>query len=115
VIAERIKRLKELSEKMPRSLEFAKADPAHERASWYALQEKFLKRWPELESALGTAPGQEQGARDRDLLLREVANVSKGRSYLDAIRALSSDAKKAGSAWLQAIVDAVSRTWDGRP
>ena len=111
VIEERIKRLRELSEKMPRSLEFAKADPAHERASWYALQEKFLKRWPEMESALNTAPGHEPGARDRDLLLRELTSVSKGRSYLEAIRALSSDAKKAGSAWLQAIVDAVSRTW----
>lgn len=111
VIEERIKRLKELSEKMPRSLEFARADPARERASWYAVQEKFLARWPEMESALNTTPAQESGARDRDLLLREMASVSKGRNYLDSVRALSPDAKKAGSAWLQAIVDAVFRTW----
>jgi hypothetical protein len=111
VIEERIKRLRELAEKMPRSLEFARADPARERASWYALQQKFLERWPEMESALNTAPGRETGSEHRDLLLRELLNVSKGRSYLEAIRALSSDAKKAGSAWLQAIVDAVSRTW----
>lgn len=111
VIEERIKRLKELSEKMPRSLDLARADPVRARTSWFALQEKFLARWPEMESALSAAPVQELGARDRGFLLREMANVSKGRSYLESVRALSPDAKKAGSAWLQAIVDAVSRMW----
>ena len=68
-----------------------------------------------MESALNSAPGHELDARNRDILLRELMSVSKGRNYLEAIRALSPDAKKAGSAWLQAIVDAVSHAWDGRP
>ena len=114
VIDERIKRLRELSEKMPRSLEFAKADPAHERASWYVMQEKFLTRWPGMESALTTAPGRDAGSKDREVLLRELESVSKGRSYLEAIRALTPDAKKAGTVWLQAIVNAVSSVWDCR-
>ena len=111
VIEERVKRLRELAGKMPRSLELARADPAHAGAGWCALQEKFLKRWPEMESALNAAPGQNLGSQDRDILLRELASASKGRSYLETIRALSSGAKKAGSAWLQAIVDSISLTW----
>ena len=111
VIDERIKRMKELAEKMPRSLEFAKADPARERASWYAVQEKFVKRGPEMEAKLALPPRPDLCAREQDVVLGELAGVSKGKSYVDAIRALSPDAKKAGTAWLQSIVDAVAGLW----
>ena len=114
VVEERVRRLKELAGKMPRSLEYARAHPAKAKASWCAVQQRFLEQWPEMESKLNVAPGPDVGARERDILLNEIAMVSKGKTYLESIQTLSSDAKKAGSAWLRAIVSFVSCTWDRR-
>jgi UDP-N-acetylglucosamine/UDP-N-acetylgalactosamine diphosphorylase len=109
VINERVERLKELAGKMARSLEHAK------RNTQLALppelvrqQELLLSRWSELEFTLRQGPPTDAGIQERDRFL--VAWEGLGpMPYLDAVRALPLDAKLAGTAWLKAVVESVSR------
>ena len=107
VIAERIKRLKELAEKMPQSLEIARAEFHGAPAPWCTEQEKLVKEWPAMEAALKKGPADSVGAADRDRFLSDVRTV-KGANCLDTVRSLSPSAKQIGSAWLQAVVQEVS-------
>jgi len=107
VIAERIKRLKELAEKMPRSLEIARAESHGAPAPWSAEQERLVKEWPAMEAALKKGPADSVGAVDRDRFLSGVGTV-KGTNCLDTVRSLSPSAKQTGTAWLQAVVQEVS-------
>ena len=107
VLSERIKRLKELAGKMPRSLEIARAESRGALAPWCAEQEQLVKEWPAMESVLKKGPADLSGAAERDRFLAELGAV-KGPSYLDSIRALNPAAKKTGTAWLQTIVNEVS-------
>jgi UDP-N-acetylglucosamine/UDP-N-acetylgalactosamine diphosphorylase len=111
VIVERIKRLKELAEKMPRSLEIARAESRGTVPPWCAEQEQLVKAWPAMEVVLKQGPADSVGAADRDRFLGEVGAV-KGTNYLDTIRALCPPAKRTGTAWLQAIVKEVSVVGD---
>jgi UDP-N-acetylglucosamine/UDP-N-acetylgalactosamine diphosphorylase len=103
VLGERIKRLKELAEIMPRSLEIARAESRGADPSWGAEQEHLVKAWPAMEAALKQGPADSVGAADRDRFLDEVGAV-KGTNYLDTIRALNPTTKRTGTAWLQAIL-----------
>ena len=60
-----------------------------------------------METALKKGPADGVGAADRDRFLGEVA-AAKGSSYVESVRALNPATKKAGTAWLQAIVSDVS-------
>jgi UDP-N-acetylglucosamine/UDP-N-acetylgalactosamine diphosphorylase len=106
-IAERIKRLEEWAEKMPRSLEIARAESRGSPPSWCAEQEQLVKAWPAMEAALKQGPADAVGAADRDRFLGEVDAV-KGAGYLNAVRALGTPARRTGTAWLQAMVNDVS-------
>ena len=107
MIAERVQRLGELASNMERSLTLgvrrhgdALPDPP------YALQRRFMEGWAELAPRLQRAPPPETGARNLEALLSAIAALSTSRRFLDAIRDLDPDARTAGTAWLQAIVDA---------
>jgi len=113
VISERIKRLGELAKKMPRSLELAKREPGGAAATWQVEQEKLVQAWPEMKARLEKGPEDSVGARLRDPFLSRVTQA-KQRSYVDTIRALDASAKQQGTAWLQAIVDDVSKVGDFR-
>ena len=107
VLDERIKRLKELAEKMPHSLEIVRAESRGVTPPWCAQQEQLMKTWPAMEAALKQGPADSVGAVDRDRFLGEVGAV-KGTSYLNTIHSLNLPAKRTGTAWLQAIVKEVS-------
>jgi UDP-N-acetylglucosamine/UDP-N-acetylgalactosamine diphosphorylase len=112
VIKERIKRLKELAEKMVRSLEVArqhsdlKLPPALE-----AQQLALINRWPEIETRLHAGVAADTGARDRDAFLAAWERIDLGTSYINAVASLAPAAKQAGTAWLQAVVDSTSKLW----
>ena len=105
-VAERQQRLGELAAHMPRALELAQREGAAD-ASWLAEQEKLRHTWPALEAALRTAPPDDTGARERDVLLSALAGRHRD-AYLDVVRALPAAARHAGTAWLQQVVKAVS-------
>lgn len=106
-VGERIKRLEEFVEKLPRSLENEKLGPGHRRR-----QEILLKRWPMLKGALASGPAEEIGAIQRDAFLSEWNRIDEHTSYLRAIAGLSPSARSSGTAWLQAIVDSYASAWE---
>ena len=108
---ERIKRLQELAEKMPGSLELAKADGQDLDAAPYRQQQALIERWPMMRAALAGLDRVEGSVRDRDNLLNALGRSSPGTSYLDAVRNLSPSARAAGTAWLQSLVDDALALW----
>ncbi|MBU1692805.1 MAG: UDP-N-acetylglucosamine pyrophosphorylase [Verrucomicrobia bacterium] len=109
VLKERIKRLGDLAGRMERSLELAKRDPLPEPV--LARQRELMERWPEMEGVLKQGPGAETGARDRDAFLATWSAAERADGYLKAVGRLPDPARKAGSAWLQALVDEMSALW----
>jgi UDP-N-acetylglucosamine/UDP-N-acetylgalactosamine diphosphorylase len=112
IIAERVKRLKELADKMPLSL--AKARSALGGvlpAVPYAQQQALIGRWPEMEAHLLQGPAPDTGTALRDAFLAEWDKIGTGTTYLKAVGALGTETRAAGTAWLQAIVDAVAALW----
>jgi hypothetical protein len=107
-IEERIKRLKELADKMPHSLSIARAEWKGELPPWCAEQEKLMKQWPILESLLKTGPAEHVGVPHRDEFLKAWEEIDARLAYPKAVGMLSPEARKAGTAWLQAIVDATA-------
>ena len=111
IIAERIKRLGELAAKMKLSLELAGSSGAS--ATAVAEQERLLKHWPQWESRLKQELSANLDVKDRDALLKQIANHS-GEGYLQAVQGLAPSAKEAGTKWLQAVVDSVALIWDAK-
>ncbi len=101
VIGERLKRMDELVEKL------AASSARHPSPDEAAFQNSFAATWPALRPHLTPDATANIGARDRVTLLAGLDTSSK-RSYLDAIHTLSPSARTSGTAWLQAVVDAVA-------
>lgn len=106
IIAERVKRLGELAAKMKLSLELAGAS-----STAVAEQQRLLRSWPQWEVRLKQEPSVGLGAKDRDILLKQIAK-QPGVGYLQAVQGLDPTAREAGTKWLQAVVDSVSLIWD---
>jgi bifunctional UDP-N-acetylglucosamine pyrophosphorylase / glucosamine-1-phosphate N-acetyltransferase len=111
MIDERVKRLSELAEKMPSSIEIVKHRGAGKSGKLCSQQRKFMERWPELASKLSQKTEQKAVSRDKDLFMAEIENVRRGATYLETIASLGPRAGVAGTAWLQSIVDSVAALW----
>jgi hypothetical protein len=111
-LKERVKRLKELAEKMPLSLERARAETGKELPPEVRLQQQALaNKWPEMEGRLKSGPPADLGAANRDAFLKEWEHAELSSGHTKAVSALSPLARKAGVAWLQEIVDSASALW----
>ncbi|MBN1610736.1 MAG: hypothetical protein JW940_29165 [Polyangiaceae bacterium] len=112
VLDERIKRLKEIADRMPRSLELARTEkglalpPALE-----AQQKALLERWPAMATALKQGPPAETGARARDTFLAVWEQIPAGTPHTKAVAQLGAEARTAGTAWLQSVVDSTTELW----
>jgi hypothetical protein len=107
-----VKRLKELAGKMPLSLQKAKAELGKDLpANPYGSQEQLIRLWPEMEARLIAGPAAGTGSQDQDRFLSEWERIDKGLPYPEAIRQLNRATRSAGTAWLQAIVDATVTLW----
>jgi UDP-N-acetylglucosamine/UDP-N-acetylgalactosamine diphosphorylase len=111
-LKERIKRLKELAEKMPYSLKRALAETGEDLPPEIQTQQRTLMdRWPEIEARLKAGPPVTVGAADRDVLLKEWEQADATAGHCKAVSALSAHARKAGTTWLQGIADTASALW----
>jgi len=112
VLDERIQRLQELAGKMARSLEIAgKGGDLALPPALAAQQQALIDRWPRMEAQLRAGPAPDTGVKDRDAFLSSWERIDAGASHLEAVAALAPEARRAGSAWLQAVVDSVSASW----
>ena len=108
-IAERIKRLRELAEKMPFSLEYARSGKSAPLApEMEALQRAFAEHWPEIEAGLLKGPDDSVGADAREAFLYVWKNNSTAGGHIEAVRALRPEARETGAKWLREIVDATA-------
>lgn len=111
VEAERIKRLGEFAEKLKASIAILRKEAVSAQACFLAEQESFLAAWPDISRQLHEDVCEGAGAADRDAILSAISHMSHGAGYLDMIRALSPEARLAGTRWLKAVVDTVSTAW----
>ena len=111
VLIERGKRMKELSEKMPLSLERAQTATDEDMPSEIKMQQALVDHWPEMEPRLQTGPDESMGAAAREVFSREWEKTDAALGHCKAVGALSSEGRSAGAAWLQGIVDSVSSLW----
>jgi bifunctional UDP-N-acetylglucosamine pyrophosphorylase/glucosamine-1-phosphate N-acetyltransferase len=109
---ERRKRLKELADKMPLSLERARAETGDDLPPALRTQQRALsERWQEIDEKLAAGPSSEVGAAGCEAFLKEWGKVQTDSGHIKAIETLGPLARKQGAAWLQAIVDAAAAIW----
>ncbi|MBN1270416.1 MAG: UDP-N-acetylglucosamine pyrophosphorylase [Kiritimatiellae bacterium] len=106
VRAERVKRLKDLAERLKNSIEWlSRQSMTHAGMRELACQKAFVEQWPETEAVLSRGASEAAAAEDREAFLNAWQVARKGHSYIEAIKSLEPEARRAGTAWLQAIVD----------
>jgi hypothetical protein len=111
-IKERVKRLKELADKMPASMKRAAAETGEDLpAALKAQQQALVDKWLEIEARLKAGPPATIGAANMDAFLKEWEQADASSGHIKAVNALSAAAKKTGTAWLQEIVDSASSLW----
>jgi bifunctional UDP-N-acetylglucosamine pyrophosphorylase/glucosamine-1-phosphate N-acetyltransferase len=112
VLDERIKRLKEIADRMPRSLEMARTEKGLALPpSLEAQQKALIERWPAMEAALREGCPEDTGSRARDAFLAFWEQIPAGTPHTKAIAQLSAAARTTGTTWLQSIVDWTVRLW----
>ena len=108
MIDERVRRLSELAERMPNSIEVAKRKSKGKMGKAHTQQRKFMEQWPKLAPALASGARKMAASRDKDFFLVEVEKARPGKTYLEAVASLGAQAKAAGTAWLESIVSEIN-------
>lgn len=100
---ERLKRLAELVGKLEASARQLEADGTEAARREAKAQAHLVQIWPKVQEAL--ARGVEgAGLMERDRFMN-IIKAQSGQPYLKAIAGLPPEARKMGTAWLQAVVD----------
>ena len=68
-------------------------------------------KWQEIEARLKAGPPATIGNANRDAFLKEWEQTDASSGHIKAVNALSPSARKAGTAWLQEIVNSASTLW----
>ena len=111
VWAERVKRLAELVDKLPASVELLAAETTPGAVRAREDQRSVLARWPQLRDHLASIATAEPAAGAR-AAWQAAAGLAPGE-YAGAVRAWSAAVRAQGTAWLQAVVDSVQAGWHG--
>jgi hypothetical protein len=111
-LKERMKRLKELADKMPVSIKRAAAETGEDLPAVIKIQQQALTdKWQEIEARLKAGPPATIGNANLDALLKEWEQTDASSGHIKAVNALSPSSRKAGTAWLQEIVNSASALW----
>lgn len=110
-VEERLYRLRQVAERMPRSIEISKRISSIIRTSEKAVQRKkeFHEKWGQVEKVFKESLNLEGDPLIREKFQRiiEKGIGKNGGHYLRVIKGLSPDEAKLGSTWLQGIIDKV--------
>lgn len=106
-VSERGKRLREFAEKMEQSISLSREYlPGAQWDRLRAQKKELLENRSALEVCLSSHIEKGCGTQDRDRFLQALSGLqAAGADYISAIRQLDDNARRHGSAWLQAIVD----------
>jgi len=111
VISERIKRLKEVADKMPRSIElYKKMMEKHALQRQQDLKKEFFEQWPNIEGFLTDSFKKEGNLEKRDEFLDLIQQKidEKGKPYIEVIKGLGNAGAAIGTEWLQGLVDEIT-------
>lgn len=114
ILKERISRLDELAEKMPRSMELNALLGAIDKKPYLIEQERFAARWPDMMRKINQLVQYEGDAARRDMLLKTIEQARIKGEYLETIAALSPESKAVATGWLQSIVDRAAEIWENK-
>jgi UDP-N-acetylglucosamine/UDP-N-acetylgalactosamine diphosphorylase len=111
IVAERIERLRQLSEKMDLSIRIAeKTTSSPQRETLIRQAREFQEHWPVMEKALNAGQEEDMETEARGRFLQTFLEPKEsGGDYLQAVRCLDHDVARLGTAWLQGVVDGLSR------
>ena len=108
IVSERVKRLAEVAAIMRRALETDGEGGAPVLAGEVAAEYRsVVEAWPHMEAGLRQEVKDGVGASAREVFLAEWKQVSPLTPYAEAVALVSAEARAAGTAWLQAMVEAV--------
>jgi UDP-N-acetylglucosamine/UDP-N-acetylgalactosamine diphosphorylase len=114
-IEERLQRLGEVAERMPRSIELYKETTKGRPSETTVLKkQEFFDRWQEIEQVLreGLDSQGDASKQDRFLEIIEKALRSDGSNYVSIIKGLKKEDSDIGASWLQGLVEEISnRAW----
>jgi len=110
-IEERLKRLKDLSQKMPESVKICKS-LAKGHASQLLLQQKneLYRHWTDFEESFNSLRKSQDNNELKDIFLEKIRLGTKtsGKDYIAVIKGLDVEDAAIGTRWLQGIVDTVT-------
>jgi len=105
---ERLKHLSKLAENINHSLEAAKRKSGKKPSDGpHELQKKFAKKWPQLVAKLAYDKSEALAITLRRTFLKDVRNHTAA-SYLNTIKQIPPHIRKAGTSWLQSVVESIA-------
>jgi hypothetical protein len=114
-IEERVKRLGEVAEKMPRSIEiYREITGGGFSEKTIGKKQEFFDRRQDLELAFGESLEWQGEPSKRDEFLEVIEKIQNrnGKDYISAIKGLKERESNIGNAWLQGLVDEITgRVW----
>jgi len=111
VVNERIKRLREVSERMPQSVKvYKEVMKEHALETQQQLRVDFHEQWPNIEGLLKNCYDKEGDLekRDRFIELIQKGIERKGKDYIQVIRDLEGYEANLGTEWLQGLVSEIN-------
>lgn len=114
-IEERVKRLGEVAEKMPRSIEiYREITGGRSSEKTIGKKQEFFDRRQDLELAFGESLEWQGEPSKRDAFLEIIEKTlnRNGKDYISAIKGLKERESNIGNSWLQGLVDEINgRVW----
>ena len=107
-IAERLKRLRDVANRMPRSIEIYQKIGS-KSGKTIQTKQKFFKTWPDMERVFNDSLNLEGNGPQKENFIRFIENAVKkeGKDYIRVIKGLTRDEAGIGTGWLQGLVDEI--------
>lgn len=106
-IDERVRRMSQFVEKLPESLKIYRRLMEDAASPKVAVEKnELIERWPSLAEALRRPADDFDAPKLRDRFFK-AAGGKPGTGCIEAVRSLSADARGAGTAWLQGVMERV--------
>ena len=112
VLAERAKRLGELAERMPESIEiYRRVMKDRAPQNQLELRREFFECWPDIEKFLTDDANKRGNPELRDQFLAHMRSALRevGKDYIRIVRGLGDHGSRKGTEWLQGVVDEINR------
>ena len=111
IISERIKRLKQVAERMPQSIElYTKIMKEHGLQRQQDLKREFFEQWPHIEVFLTESYKKEGNVEKKDEFLHRILKKMDegGNDYIGIMKGLDKAGAAIGTEWLQGLVDEIN-------